>query len=52
MVSIINGPNGMYVLCTIFTAVVCFTSITLYGMRHGYETSITYGSAQLFLSKA
>ena len=52
MVSIINGPNGKYVLYTIFTAVVCFASITLYGIRHGYEPSITYGNAQLILSKA
>jgi hypothetical protein len=52
MLEIINGPNGKFFLATI--SFLGFSTILLcaFGMQHGYSPTLSYGNANLSLSKA
>ena len=52
MVAIINGPNGKYVIPSFTLFGVCMLYLVGYGMKSGYEPSLSYKDATFAFTKA
>ena len=52
MATVINGQNGKYVIISFTLLGLGVLTVIGYGIRSGYEPSISYGDTRLSFSKA
>jgi hypothetical protein len=51
MTEVFNGPNGKYAIIAFSVLGIGVLVLCGYGIHHGYSPSVSYGNAQLALSK-